>query len=149
MCEYTYTLTAQEIRRALWTARRSPLKAWTQTALLGLLSLSAWIGYFRGDRSAGTLLMAVALPLLTAAVWLIPAVSFRREAKAAAPLTVTLRLTAEEIGVGETGCPLSGAALVRGRDMVIWRPDKYQMVAVPRRALPPEAWSVLEEAVKG
>ena len=149
MCEYTYTLTAEEIRRALWAVRRPPVKGAVQTGLLALLSVSAWVAYFRGDRSGGTLLMGIALPLLTAGVWVIPALSFRREAAAAAPLTVTLFLSEEAIGVGDKRVPLSQAVFIAAGDTVIWRPDRYQIIAVPRRALPPEIWEMLEDAARG
>ena len=149
MCEYTYALRAEEIRRALWTTRRSPLKAGIQTGLLALLAVSAWVGLIRGDRSGGTWLLAIAMPLLTAAVWLIPVISFRREAAAAAPLPVTLRLSEEEIGAGDVTRPVGEASLLAAGDLVIWRVDKYQSVVIRRRALPPEAWDRLEKTAKG
>lgn len=141
----TYTLTEQELRTALWKSRRYLPRMAVQSAVLLLLGVVAIINVCLGKGDNAQWLVAVLLPVGAALVWVLPAVSFRREAAAlaAAAVPVTLTVSEEAIAAGGVSQPFENAYLEPAGDLLLWRPDKTQLVVIPRRALPEEMWKRL------
>lgn len=141
----TYTLTFEEIQSGLWKTRRPLSKIVPQTVLLLVLGLpSLWYAITKGG-DAGSLLLGIALPLLAAAVWVIPAVSFQKEAKKLAEqgLSVTLTLSETALLCGDVTVPLSGAVILKEKDLLIWKVDRDWSIFIPRRVLGDAAWAHL------
>lgn len=144
---FTYSPTAAELRRVMWRTRRPLWRLITETVLLLLLGVPALVAVCTGSRESGTLLIGVTFPLLAAAVWLVPFLSFRREAAelAARPLTVQLTVSEDAIAAGGASSPLTEADLRRCGDLLIWQAGRGQAIVIPQRAVSEAAWALLCE----
>lgn len=146
----TYTLTKEELFAALWHTRRSTARLIGQTVLLLLIGLPALVGLFFGHRDAASWLCGIALPLLAVLQWVLPLVSFRREAAqmAAQNTAITLVFGDDTLAVGEETVRQENAELRRVKDLILWR-VAGQWIAIPRRAVSVTAWEALaKEAEK-
>ena len=94
-----YTLTFEEIQKGLWKTRRPLSRLVPQTVILLVLGLpSLWYAVIKGG-DTGSLLLGIALPLLAALGWILPAVSFRREAQKLVSEGFSVTLTVTETAV--------------------------------------------------
>lgn len=149
MCEeFTYTLTEAEYATALRRTRRKagPVRLTVQTVLLVVLA-GAFCADFAIKRQGGSLFIGIVLAVLAAGQWLFPAIAFRREARelAAAARPVCLAVSEQSLCVGEFAQSLAECELVAAADgLLLWKIDRTQTVAIPRRALSAAAWEMLK-----
>lgn len=151
MCEeVTYTLTEAELYAAIRRTRRraGTVRLAVQTVLLAGLSAVFAVDFAR-NTGGGSLLLAVVMATLAVGQWVFPALAFRREAKALAAENTPIRLCVsdESLTVGGDGGvsqPLLACALeVVSDTLLLWRVDRSQAVAIPRRAVSDAAWERL------
>ncbi len=142
----TYILTAEELFTALWHTRRSAKRLAVQTVLLLVIGLPCLVGLFLGFRGSAEWLCGTVLPLLALLQWVLPWLSFRREAKALAALhtEITLTFTEDTLSVKEETMAWQNATLRRVKDLVLWDVCS-QVIAVPRRAVNDTVWQKLTE----
>ena len=138
-----YTLTPDEVYRVLWKTRRPLPRLVAQTVLLFMLGLpSLWRALTDSNPPPGSWLLGVALPLLAVVGWVLPAVMFRREARGTA-VSVTLRVTADTIAVGDVTQPLCEARFCTAGDLLLWQVGDHDVVAIPSRVLPEDTYTCL------
>ena len=147
----TYVLTKEELFSALWHTRRSNGRLLLQTVALAALGLPPLIGLFFGFRDAAAVLMGVALPLLAVLQWVLPAVSFWREAASLAEkkTVLTIVFNNDALTVENYTVALQNATLRCVKELVLWQVDT-QWIAIPRRVLSEEMWQrLLEKTEEG
>ena len=107
------------------------------------------ISALMGKGDSGTWLLGVALPVLAALQWVLPAVMFRREAAqlAAEDKEITIALAEDSLSAGEVTVPFQNLYLEAAGDLLIWRVDKTQSLIIPRRVLTDEQWKTLKDLV--
>lgn len=149
MSDITYTLTKEELYRALWRARRPLPRVILFSALLLLLGVPQLISALMGKGDSGTWLMGLALPILAALQWVLPAVMFRREAAqlAAEGKEITIAIGEESLSAGGVTVPFQNLYVEAAGDLLIWRVDKSQSLIIPRRVLTDEQWQTLKDLV--
>ena len=140
-----YTLTFEEIQKGLWKTRRPLSRLVPQTVILLVLGLPSLCYAIIKGGDTGSLLLGIALPLLAALGWILPAVSFRREAQklVSEGFSVTLTVTETDISVGGVAVPLAEATLIKADDLLLWQIERDQTVYIPRRVLSSEVWERL------
>lgn len=146
--EFAYTLTEPELYAAIRRTRRQagPVRLTVQTVLLAALAIGFGADFIR-RHEGGSALLALVMAALAAAQWVVPAVLFRREARALAAdgRPLHLRVSAEEIAVDAlppqslSACHFREAA----DDLLLWSVDRNQAVAIPRRAVSDAVWERL------
>lgn len=149
MSDITYTLTKEELYRGLWRARRPLPRLILTSAVLLLLGVPSLVGACLGKGDSGIWLLGVALPILAALQWILPALMFRREAAtlAAEAKAITLTLGEETLAAGGVTVPLQHLCLEQAGELLIWRVDKTQSVLIPRRVLTEAQWQTLQSLV--
>ncbi len=102
--EYTVVPTAEEWQQGLLLTRvrRSSKGAdIAKTGILGLMTLYCWIPFFLdGCREWQSFFVGLVALLLAAAIWVVPALSTRRDAKGIAAAGQTIHLTVTDEGLG-------------------------------------------------
>ena len=150
--EFVYTLTEPELYAAIRRTRRQagPVRLTVQTVLLAALAIGFGVD-FVWRREGGSALLAFVMALLAAAQWVVPAVLFRREARALAAegRPLHLRVSADEIAVDALPPqPLSACTFRRAADeLLLWTVDRNQAVAIPRRAVSDAVWQRLSALI--
>lgn len=142
----SYILTAEELFTALWHTRRSTKRLAVQTVLLLVIGLPCLVGLCLGYRGSAEWLCGTVLPLLALLQWVLPWLSFRREAKelAAQNTEITLTFTEETLSVKEETVAWPNATLRHVKDLVLWDVCS-QVIAIPRRAVNDTVWQKLTE----
>lgn len=145
--QVTYTLTEPELYAALRSTRRAgTVRLVVQTVLLAVLS-AAFCADFALKTQGGSLFIGIVLAVLAVGQWLFPALAFRREAKrlAAEARPICLQVSEQSLTVGDVTQKLSECDLVMADDtLLLWRVDRTQSVAIPRRAVSDAAWKLLK-----
>lgn len=149
MSDITYTLTKDELYRGLWKSRRSVPRLVLTSAVLLLLGVPSLVGACLGKGDSGTWLLGVALPILAALQWVLPAVMFRREAAqlAAEGKAITITLGENFLSASGVTVPFQNLYLEQAGDLLVWRVDKTQSLLIPRRVLTTEQWQTLKDLV--
>lgn len=149
MCEnVTYTLTEEELYTAIRRTRRraGTVRLVVQSVLLAGLSVVFAVDFAR-HTGGGSLFLAIVMAILAVGQWVFPALAFRREAKALAAEGVSIRLsvTDESLTVGDgVTQPLSACVLeFASETLLLWRVDRSQAVAIPRRVVSDAVWECL------
>lgn len=153
MCEeFTYTLTEKELYTAIRRTRRraGTVRLWVQTVLLAGLSVAFAVDFAR-HMGGDSLFLAVVMATLAGGQWVFPALAFRREAKVLAAEGESIRLcvSEESLTVGDgVSQPFSECVLeCASETMILWRVDRSQAVAIPRRAVSDAAWEHLSAQI--
>ncbi len=150
--EFAYALTESELYAAIRRTRRQAgaVRLTVQTVLLAALAVGFGAD-FVWRREGGSALLALVMAALAAAQWVVPAVLFRREARALAAEGRPLRLkvSADEIAVDALPPqPLAACTFRPAADgLLLWTVDRNQAVAIPRRAVSDAVWQRLCELV--
>lgn len=150
--EFAYALTEPELYAAIRRTRRQagPVRLTVQTVLLAALAIGFGAD-FVWRREGGSALLALVMAALAAAQWVVPAVLFRREARALAAegCPLHLKVSADEIAVDALPAqPLAACTFHEAADgLLLWTVDRNQAVAIPRRAVSDAVWQRLHALV--
>ena len=150
---YTIVPTAEEWRRGLELTRPRRTSRGAdvaKTAVLAVLVLYCWIPFFLdGCREWNSFFLGVVALLLMAALWIVPAISFSRDARRIADAGTTVRLTVTDdaLGFGEgerfTQIPFSEIEARPDPALLALIFEGGQMTVLPRRCFAEEEWQFL------
>ena len=134
----------------LGTRRAGPARNIAESVILGVMAVYCGAAYLLdGAREPVSLMLAVLSLLIIAAIWLVPPLRMKHEARqiAAQGNEVFLSLYEEEAAFGRENpqyVPYSSCRAVVGGEMLALAIG-YQLVGIPRRVTDEEGWGTLME----